>query len=187
MKVLVALVLSVLSVCVAADNARGFYVGGGVGFVMYDDDVIEVRNSRSAEIFGGYKYNSLLGLEVRAGQGVAAGKSDTYPDPANADAELPGDLERELGSYYSIYYKPELINDEAKLYLLLGYMEMDSTETVSGVSDVSVSESGASYGIGIGFVVTEKLNFNIEYRTLPESSANDIETTMASANFDYRF
>ena len=183
MKRLLAVAMSLMSVCAVADNARGFYVGAGMTEFMYDDEMINVGNARTAEILGGYKYNAALGVEIRYGTGVNEGESE-------GDNDLPGRLERDIDSYYAVYYKPELINDEAKLYLLLGYMDVDSTESVvaadgSTISELDISESGASYGVGIGFILNERFNFNIEYRTLPEQ--NDVETEIVSANFDYRF
>lgn len=190
MKILVAVILSFICAYAGADNNRGFYIGVGMAENMYDDDVIDVSNSRAVELLGGYKYNAALGVEIRVGQGSSNGKSDTYNDPNAIGEELPGRLEREIDSYYAVYYKPELVNDEAKLYLLLGYMDIDSIETIQAqdgtvISELSVAESGASYGVGIGFIVTEKINFNIEYRTLPKQ--NDVESEIVSANFDYRF
>lgn len=190
MKNFVAVVLCLVSVCAMADNQRGFYVGVGMAEFLYDDEVIDPGNSRSAELIGGYKYNGALGVEIRYGTGIAESKGNTYVDPANITAELPGRFTRELDSYYAVYYKPELINDEAKLYLLLGYMDIDSSETIlaqdgSTVSQVNLSESGASYGIGVGFILPHNFNFNVEYRTLPKQ--NGVETEVVSANFDYRF
>ncbi len=182
MKRLLAAVMSLMSICAMADNERGFYIGAGMAEFMYDDEVIDVSNARTAEILGGYKYNAALGVEVRYGTGVSEGKSSS--------SDLPGRLKREIDSYYAVYYKPELINDEAKLYLLLGYMDMDASETLlapdgSALSQTDFSQSGASYGIGVGFILTERFNFNVEYRTLPEH--NNTETEIVSANFDYRF
>lgn len=189
MKVLATIILSALSFGALADNSRGFYVGAGMAEVMYDDDEPDVSNSRAFELFGGYKYNSALGLEIRAGRGAKSGKGEIFYTDSEDNLEV-GQVERELDSYYSVYYKPELINDEAKLYLLLGYMKADSTETMIGGSgavmgEEEFSESGASYGIGVGFIVTEKINFNVEYRTIP--SEGDNEPSIVSANFDYRF
>lgn len=182
MKRLLAVVMSLVSVCAMADNERGFYVGVGMAEFMYDDETIDVSNARTAEILGGYKYNAALGVEVRYGTGVSEGKSKN-------DATA-GRLKREIDSYYAVYYKPELINDEAKLYLLLGYMDMDGTETLhapdgTATLQADFSQSGASYGIGVGFILNERFNFNVEYRTLPEH--RNTETEIVSANFDYRF
>jgi hypothetical protein len=100
MKRLLAVVMSLVSVCAMADNERGFYVGVGMAEFMYDDETIDVSNARTAEILGGYKYNAALGVEIRYGTGVSEGKSKN-------DATA-GRLKREIDSYYAVYYKPEL-------------------------------------------------------------------------------
>lgn len=187
MKKLMAVILILFPVFVLADNNRGFYAGAGAAVTIYDDDVIDVDNAHALELVGGYKYNAWLGVDLRIGKGVAAGENDTYLVGGD---EVNGRLKREVDNYYSIYYKPEVINDEAKIYLLLGYTSMDISEQIDNedgtrIFDFSGSESGASYGIGVGFMINKNVNFNVEYRTIP--AEGDQDPAMASANFDYRF
>lgn len=187
MKISMAAIFMLFSVVVLADNNQGFYAGAGASVTMFDDEVVDVDNAHAFELVGGYKYNAWLGVDLRVGKGISAGESDTYFVGSN---EMDGRLKREVDNYYSVYYKPEVINDEAKLYLLIGYTSMDFSEEIDAadgtrVSSVSGSESGASYGIGVGFIINKQVNFNIEYRTLPDEGSHD--PAMASANFDYRF
>jgi len=187
MKISMAAIFMLFSVVVLADNNQGFYAGAGASVTMFDDEVVDVDNAHAFELVGGYKYNAWLGVDLRVGKGISAGESDTYFVGSN---EMDGRLKREVDNYYSVYYKPEVINDEAKLYLLIGYTSMDFSEEIdtadgTRVSSVSGSESGASYGIGVGFMINKQVNFNIEYRTLPDE--RDSDPAMASANFDYRF
>lgn len=187
MKISMAAIFMLFSVVVLADNNQGFYAGAGASVTMFDDEVVDVDNAHAFELVGGYKYNAWLGVDLRVGKGISAGESDTYFVGSN---EMDGRLKREVDNYYSVYYKPEVINDEAKLYLLIGYTSMDFSEEIDAadgtrVSSVSGSESGASYGIGVGFMINKQVNFNIEYRTLPDE--RDSDPAMASANFDYRF
>lgn len=187
MKISVAVIFMLFSVVVLADNNQGFYAGAGASVTMFDDELVDVDNAHAFELVGGYKYNAWLGVDLRVGKGISAGESDTYFIGSD---EMNGRLKREVDNYYSVYYKPEVINDEAKLYLLIGYTSMDFSEEIDAadgtrVSSVSGSESGASYGIGIGFIINKQVNFNIEYRTLPDE--RDSDPAMASANFDYRF
>jgi opacity protein-like surface antigen len=187
MKISMAVIFMLFSVVVLADNNQGFYAGAGASVTMFDDEVVDVDNAHAFELVGGYKYNAWLGVDLRVGKGISAGESDTYFVGSN---EMDGRLKREVDNYYSVYYKPEVINDEAKLYLLIGYTSMDFSEEIDAadgtrVSSVSGSESGASYGIGVGFMINKQVNFNIEYRTLPDEGSHD--PAMASANFDYRF
>src|SRR5690606_40786990 len=149
--------------------------------------IFDVDNAHAFELVGGYKYNAWLGVDLRVGKGISAGESDTY---FVGNDEMNGRLKREVDNYYSVYYKPEVINDEAKIYLLIGYTNMDFTEQINAadgtrVSRVGGTESGASYGIGVGFIIKKQVNFNIEYRTIPDGESRD--PAMASAHFDYRF
>lgn len=185
MKKLCVLALGLLALPAFADNDRGFYLG--VGAASIDTQVDELERIRSIELFGGYKYNAALGIELRLGNGDAVSASSQYVDTKGSHS---GTLEYEIGSYQSIYYKPELVNDEAKLYALLGYTHVDSSNKMidtSGnlVSNYSGSSSGFSYGIGVGFVINAHFNVNIEYRNLSEDLTN--KPNVAALNFDYRF
>jgi outer membrane autotransporter protein len=189
MKKLCILALSLLALPVLADNNRGFYVGiGGSTIKDEQDGVNNVSRIGAVELFGGYKYNSALGAEVRFGSGQKTGTSGNY---AAADGTiLSGSLEREIDSYQSIYYKPELVNDEAKLYALLGYTHVSTSAKVNAedgtlVYETDDSASGFSYGVGVGFVINEHFNVNFEYRNICKEISN--KPNLASINLDYRF
>jgi opacity protein-like surface antigen len=189
MKKLCIIALSLLTLPALADNNRGFYVGlGGSVIEDYQDGVDDLSNIKAAEILGGYKYNSALGVEIRFGKGKTTGTSRFYFDDARALQN--GSVKREIGSYSSLYYKPELVNDEAKLYALIGYTHVNSSGTVKDAAGKVVrssdgSVSGFSYGIGVGFVINEHFNVNIEYKNLSDEISG--KPNLASLNFDYRF
>lgn len=194
-KVFTALLLSTVSVCAAADNTQGFYVGGGGGIVKFNegtgaDEELNDAKLNSIELFGGYKYNAALGLEMRMGTNLNERKiGSNVVDGADTHALM---REIAIDSYQSIYYRPELSNPQAKLYALIGYTTLDYSSTTTntsggtfGEADSSSSESGISYGIGIGFVVNEDVNLNFEYRQLIDEE--DYEIAFMGVNFDYRF
>jgi opacity protein-like surface antigen len=173
--------LSLFALPVLADNLKGFYLGVGASATDDQQDIVNTTSIRSAELIGGYKYNSWLGAEIRYGKGFKAGTSTSYLD-TNLVNTL-GSLEREINRYTSFYYKPELANDDAKLYALLGYTQISTR--VNLPTNAKDNNSGYSYGLGIGFVITESLNINVEYKTLCDDIYNKPNT--ASVNFDYRF
>lgn len=177
MKKAYLLALSLLAIPALADNNRGFYVGIGASGISDEQDTpIDTTQIRAGELLGGYKYNAALGVELRLGKGVKEGVSK--------DASL----EREIGNYQSIYYKPELVNDDAKLYALLGYTKLSSSAnqaTATAAANEDISYSGVSYGVGIGFVINQQLNINFEYKSICKDLDKDPNT--ASVNFDYRF
>lgn len=191
MKKLCVLALSLLALPVLADNNRGFYLGLGASSIEdYQDGVDDVSQIRAAELFGGYKYNDALGIELRLGSGQSVGSTNVYFDAAGTLQS--GSLEREIDSYQSLYYKPELVNDEAKLYALIGYTHLSSSrrvldsagKVIQGES-VDGSASGLSYGLGVGFVINEHFNINFEYKNICEDVSG--KPNLASVNVDYRF
>lgn len=189
MKKLCVLALSLLTLPALADNERGFYIGAGVASIDdLQDGIDNLSQIRAVEFFGGYKYNAALGVELRLGNGQTTGDSNHYFDSKGKLQN--GSLERDIGSYQSIYYKPELVNDEAKLYALLGYTHVNSSGKIFDaagklVSSSDGSASGYSYGLGVGFVINEHFNINIEYKNICEEISG--KPNLASVNIDYRF
>lgn len=189
MKKLCVLALSLLTLPALADNERGFYIGAGVASIDdLQDGIDNVSQIRAVELFGGYKYNAALGVELRLGNGQTTGESNRYFD--STGKLQSGSLERDIGSYQSIYYKPELVNDEAKLYALLGYTHLNSSGKIFDatgklVSSSDDSASGYSYGLGVGFVINEHFNINLEYKNICEEISG--KPNLASVNIDYRF
>jgi opacity protein-like surface antigen len=191
MKKLCVLALSLLALPALADNNRGFYLGAGLSSIKdYQDGVDNVSQIRAAELFGGYKYNDALGIELRLGSGQSTGTTNVYFD--STGALQAGNLEREIDSYQSIYYRPELVNDEARLYALIGYTHLSSSGRVLDSAGKEIagqtkdgSASGLSYGLGIGFVINEHFNINFEYKNICEDISG--KPNLASVNLDYRF
>jgi opacity protein-like surface antigen len=187
--------LSLLAVPALADNTKGFYAGLGESFTNNHDDFavfdvnasISAKNIKSNEIFGGYKYNDYLGAEVRYGSGTDAAKGVLF----SADHQsVTGEVDAEVGKYKSIYYRPEMVNEEAKLYGLLGYTQLDTTVTTKDatgkeLTSVAKSYSGFSYGVGIGFVFADRFNINFEYKNICKDLYDKANT--ATINLDYRF
>lgn len=189
MKKLCVIALSLIALPALADNNRGFYLGAGLASIKDSQDGVDnLSQIRATELFGGYKYNNALGIELRLGKGNTTGTSSTYFDSNGALQN--GSVEREIGNYQSLYYKPELVNDEAKLYALIGYTHVDSSGTVTDSNGTLVrssdgSASGYSYGLGVGFVINEHFNINIEYKAICEEITG--KPNLASLNVDYRF
>lgn len=169
-----------------ADHKRGFYVGSQVGLVA-SDPIISTDATRNTldlpavELVFGYKYNGLLGLELR--YGVGSGERDLSTTNANER------LDYSIDSIQGIYYRPEITNAESKLYFLIGHAEVNATETFSVDGSQSVdseySVSGLSYGLGAGWFVNKNLTINVEYRALVDDDETEFDA--ATIGFDYRF
>lgn len=172
-KWLAALALGIPAVAVAGDNLTGgFYVGGGPADVKMKFDEGGSQSWIVGEAVGGYKHSPFVGGETRLGYGSEDGLDLLYS---------------------SIYYRTESSNDIAKTYLLIGYTLGQVTFDADSDEDDSVSLNGFSYGAGVGFTVTPKLNFNLEYRMIMDGDAKyegeseGVELSGVSLNVDYRF
>ncbi len=147
------------------DRLDKFYLGGGIAMIDAGADGASIDLSYdSLEIIGGYKHSGFLSGEARLTYGNDSG------DDATDTSLFTG----------SIYWRPETENEIAKTYGLLGF----TTASISD-SDDSFSESGISYGAGIGFTITEYWNINFEIRKILNNSDMDLDTL--SAHIDYRF
>lgn len=172
MKKLLVAALSLAAASALADTQsfEGFYVGGGISNIRNDWNS---ETFEPAEIFGGYKLNSFVGGEVRAGS--SSGK-------------------QKIRNFESVYYRTESANSVGKTYLLLGYTRVDLDTTAA-----NFSLDGFSYGAGVGFVINDRFNLNLEYKvlvngkgtaTLPDGTDVDnqkMKLSGVSATVDYRF
>ncbi|WP_096086660.1 porin family protein [Agaribacterium haliotis] len=174
---------------VQADNRKGFYAGGGISVMdtgIKSDRVPWAGNPEvqyptpnltltQIDVLGGYKYSPWLGAEARLGTGIKDNQNTNY--------------EYALKYYASLYWRPEVTNQHAKLYGLLGYSSVgvDVTARADDTVISSDSYSGLSIGWGAGFTLSHKSNFNIEFKRLVESSDDALKMSGISLIYDYRF
>ena len=173
-KCLAILALTLPMVAMAGDNVTGgFYAGGGV--VVDAKLSFEEGGSYKwvvAEAIGGYKHSPFVGGEARLGYGSKNGLDILYS---------------------SFYYRAESSNDTAKTYLLLGYSLGQLKFDAEPGEDGSMNLSGFSYGIGVGFPLSARLNVNLEYRVILDGNAKyegvseNVELSGGSLGIDYRF
>lgn len=173
MKKILAAALALSAATSYADTSSfdGFYVGGGVSSVRNDWDD---NKWTPVELFGGYKLNPYVGGEIRVGTS------------SGGDSKIT--------NYESIYYRTESSNSVGKTYLLVGFTHAD-VEAQTG----NFNFNGFSYGAGVGFVISDKFNLNLEYKVLANAKGTwypdkvtrvedlDIKLSSVSATVDYRF
>ena len=175
-RTLLALSLLVVAVSSQADNRRGFYAGAGVSYI---DSGLNATDGGSVgfttiELLGGYKLNPYVGAELRVGTGIN-GDENTIDETV---------IEYDVAHYESLYYRVESANQIAKFYGLLGYSNMEVDASTDTASENS-SDSGFSWGAGIGFVTSPRGNLNFEYREILNSGDNQFYGW--TMNYDFRF
>lgn len=179
-KFLFAAATTLLALPTYADNLKGFYAGAGLDFI--DGNTTDAAGNnvdfRAVEFHGGYKHNSWLGGELRVGLGLSG---ENFAVSNGTDVF---DVDVSIDHFETLYYRAESTNAVAKLYGLLGYTNIQTSSKL-GDASVSASESGPSYGFGVGFVMNEDANLNFEYRQI--INKDSAEFTALTVSFDYRF
>jgi hypothetical protein len=165
-----ALLLSAASAYADTQSNNGFYVGGGVSNTSNDRNSV---NFTPIELFGGYKLSPFVGGEIRVGSSSGTDK---------------------ITNFESVYYRTESANSVGKTYLLLGFTHLD-LETTGG----NFNFNGLSYGAGVGFIINDQFNLNLEYKVLVDGKGTHYESKFisyenqkmmlnsVSATVDYRF
>lgn len=212
----------------AADDHK-FYAGGGLSFW-------ELKNSAQGdgkvnltalEGAAGYEALPWLAIEGRIGIGAERDRdyftTGMYNNTANLGSGTINfnqdvtDLKAELEYYASIYVKPQIRNDVAIFYGLVGYSAYSATfegytQTFEGtynpssnqitnvdrsgeaiaLSGESQSESNFSMGLGVGFYFKDKYVLNIEYKNFAQSAPigdteNSIRANGLTLGINYSF
>lgn len=163
-KLLLAAALSTFACTALADDR--FYAGGNVAFWNYSEGSQDVQfNVSSAEGVVGFNVWKMINIEGRLGLGFE-GSTESISNTQDG-LNIPTKLT--LDNYASVYVKPELKNDTATVYALVGFTSATaSTENASAERDLDVS--GLSWGAGMGFFVTDNALVNLEYRKLVQDS-----------------
>lgn len=185
MKVAMLLVLQlILANTVFADKEKGFYAGAGIDLVGVGAEDI-YRNGvtfKVGELQFGYKHNNWLIAELRAGASL---NDEVIAYEESAIPDIPDFSKTGIDHFYSLYYRAEISNEIAKLYVLAGQTDMQTTSKFSDGTSLSLSDSGLSYGFGFGMWLDEKMNLNFEYKIMVETGSDSFRASTISA--DYRF
>ena len=205
---LIALSTSLAMGANAADDKK-FYAGGGLSLWNVDTGVQGRTHINLTTLDGivGYEVLPWLAVEGRAGAGVERDKTEAYfgyynIQPVDGSDDLSSfqqdslTLKSELNYYASFYLKPQIKNDIAVLYGLIGFTTYDSEfeiiqQTHEGqylINDddelvvtsfnpmgdptygsYSESEVSFSMGVGVGFFFHDRYTVNFEWKNLVQS------------------
>ncbi len=183
-KLLFIVALVVASSLTYAARDRGIFTGAGFALVDVGvEDFFENRvEFKAIEFSLGYKYNNWLGIDARYG---LAPTSETVFVAVDPDTNREIGEEVDLDNYISYYYRAELTNDIAKIYILLGQSNITITRESEDGTSVSETGSGTSYGVGFGLWINRKLDVTFEYKQLLETEEDSFTST--GFNVEYRF
>lgn len=164
---------------VQAGESSGFYVGGGLGQVSLQQDVLgfSINASDTAgKIFGGYQINRNLAVEA------------TYIDigsPKDTDGGITFGMTANVlqGSLRGLFpFNPTMAG-----YVKAGIIAWDATATATtGSSFASADDqsNGFSWGAGMQFDVNKNTQIRLEYEG---ATVSDIDFRLISAGIAWVF
>jgi opacity protein-like surface antigen len=158
-----------------ADANEGFYSGAAISRWQYKQ-LAPAADARleTFELNAGFWFHPLLSAEVRAGTGLGDREAEVGTTP----------WELNLDYFTSVYWRPEWVNNGAKLYGLVGYSQVQLSADAPTQS-IELSDSGLSFGVGVGFTYQPDVKLNVEWKQLVDTDG--FEISGFTAGLDYRF
>jgi outer membrane autotransporter protein len=168
MKKLLLLGLSSLALTAHAWQPT-LYVGGGASSWQFHPHQFGYNYTiGTLEGIAGVELSPYTSVEARLGAGLNSARE--------------AGVEMEANYFGSLYFKPQLRNEKASLYGLLGVTSVDMDVSAGLGSD---TYTDMSYGIGVSFVINPNVDFIAEWRKL--INADEFDARGGTIGFNYRF
>lgn len=195
--VLTILVSSYISPVLAVEQSS-WYVGG-----LYTAQKISMptagRDFNTTGIVAGYQYNNYLSLETRFSKGIS-GNTFNYNFRDFPDKSFDTDIDYQATILIKASYP---FTEKFTIYATSGYSKtkieqelldptVDSEGMLIGVktSNVTFTESGFTYGLGLNYKVTTNVNLFVDYQILPNwqtFSINSEDWDSVNIGINYKF
>jgi opacity protein-like surface antigen len=179
------LLLLGLSALAASGSAHAweptYYAGSGVTWWQFGTHGLSGTLTIGAlEGLAGIEFSPYTAAEVRIGAGMNSGRR-RYVETT---------FEIETPYFASVYFKPQLRNETASLYGLLGATTIEVNGSFSpSVPDlnnqVGDTYTDLSYGLGVSFVASQHCDVTLEWKKL--IAAEDFDMRGGTIGFNYRF
>ena len=142
---------------------------------------IDGRDFNAAGVTAGYQYNQYFSVETRLSVGTS-GYSSFYGTPAEQKGAYSEDIDNQAALLLKASYP---VFDSIKLYGLAGYTKTkleisglgqynDASGNITGdyLYQLKESQSGFSYGFGVGYQINEIFYVFIDHQILPDFEPN---------------
>ena len=180
-KITAAAMLFLLSATGYAHHANPFWYTG-VNYSILDVQLESAGQQSDAEpgainVFVGYEFNKYLAVEGLLGRGI-------YDDRVS-NQSFAIELDSIIG-ISAVGIMP--LSDSFSLYGKLGFAQVEYEDDTGRTGD----GSGAMYGVGAAFDISETTTFNVEYVRYPDgdydtSNTFDIETNAFNLGVSFKF
>jgi outer membrane autotransporter protein len=171
------------------ENRTGWFAGAGIGSLSLESTGMRSQDVGYVYVQGGWRFSRYLAVGVRAG----ASSSSVLDLSEDFDVDLGVDLEPlevdlSLAAVYGVFAQAYLpIAENWDLYALVGYSQATleaSVDDLNGEISASDSSGSFSYGVGVSWMVSPRVAFDLEYQPVV---AEGSDWSASSLNLGFRF
>ena len=160
------MLLALIFALTAPAAMAGGYIGAGAGQAhsKTQEDVTGIDLDESAtawKVFGGYNFLKYFGVEV------------SYVDFGSVTDEVAGVTVEIEAKTYDAFAVGKIPFPIVEPFIKIGYANVDSKATVSGLGSASDKSWDLAWGAGVGFNFAKKLHVRVEYEQFDVSPDYD--------------
>jgi opacity protein-like surface antigen len=173
----------------AEENRTGWFAGAGIGSLSLEATGLRSQDVGYVFVQGGWRFSRFLAVGVRAGASSASvlDLEEDFDIDLGVDLE-PAEIDLSLASVYGVFAQAYLpIAENWDLYALVGYSQASlevSVDDIYGEISASDSSGSFSYGVGVSWIVSPRVAFDLEYQPVV---AEGSDWSASSLNLGFRF
>jgi opacity protein-like surface antigen len=173
----------------AAENRTGWFAGAGIGSLSLESTGMRSQDLGYVFVQGGWRFSRYLAVGVRAGASseTVLDLEEDFDIDFGFDLEPP-EVDLKLAGVYGVFAQAYLpLADNWDLYALVGYSQATievGAEDVYGEVSASDSSGSFSYGVGVSWLVSPRMAFDLEYQPVV---AEGSDWSASSLNLGFRF
>lgn len=173
------------------ENRTGWFAGAGIGSLSLESTGMRSQDLGYVFVQGGWRFSRYLAVGVRAGASSDAVLDLSEDFDIDFDIDLgPPEVDLRLASVYGVFAQAYLpIAENWDLYALVGYSQATlevSAEDVYGEVSASDSSGSLSYGVGVSWIVSPRVAFDLEYQPIV-AEGSDWSSSSLNLGFRFRF
>jgi opacity protein-like surface antigen len=175
----------------AEENRTGWFAGAGIGSLSLESTGMRSQDLGYVFFQGGWRFSRFLAVGVRAGASSAAVLNLEEDFDIDFEPGLgPAEVDLRLVSVYGVFAQAYLpVAENWDLYALVGYSQATlevSVDEIFWETSVSDSSGSFSYGVGVSWIVSPRVAFDLEYQPVV-AEGDDWSSSSLNLGFRFRF
>lgn len=196
---LFTLLITILASPALAEEKQGWFLGTSYSYQSVSFEYMDDHNLDSLGLIAGYQLDDILSFEYRLNSGIS---SDSFPllIPANFDNTFKHEIDYQMSILVKAAYQ---IGLNFSVYGLAGFSitkshitshtteyDFQGNEISSWSRNYSEKSEGITYGLGVIYQLTKKVNLFVDYQVLPDFDSSGAlkanwHSTTAGVNYSF--